>query len=218
IKLDNIMMVNQDSAPYKIKLIDFGMAMDSWDMELGTALQIVPFRAPEVSLGLPLGVSADMWAIGMVLASLYFGRLPFTYDEEYDTLRCVVKWLGLPQETLLNKGLFSRDFFTFDKDCSQPGWRMNSPDEYSEITREAVRRLNNIPDLEEMKNIHKKMYDLFDDDDHRAFLNLLKNMLDLDPRQRITPSQALDHDFITMRHLSDSGHQGGKKNKQKMFF
>ncbi|KAF6721597.1 Homeodomain-interacting protein kinase 1 [Oryzias melastigma] len=81
---------------------------------------------------------------------------------------------------------------------------MNSPDEYSEITREAVRRLNNIPDLEEMKNIHKKMYDLFDDDDHRAFLNLLKNMLDLDPRQRITPSQALDHDFITMRHLSDS--------------
>uniref|UniRef100_A0A3B3I2M9 Protein kinase domain-containing protein n=1 Tax=Oryzias latipes TaxID=8090 RepID=A0A3B3I2M9_ORYLA len=153
IKLDNIMMVNQDSTPYKVKLIDFGLATDSWDLQLGALVQIVPFRAPQVSLGLPLGVGADMWSLGVVLASLYFGKLPFTYDEEYDTIRCVVQWFGLPEDEPLFEGLFTSEFFTFEKDCSKPGWRFNSPSEYTQKSGEAVRRLNTIPDLDQMKEI-----------------------------------------------------------------
>lgn len=34
-------------------------------------------RAPEVILGLPITVAADMWSLGIVLATLYFASVPF---------------------------------------------------------------------------------------------------------------------------------------------
>uniref|UniRef100_A0A3P8UBV6 Protein kinase domain-containing protein n=1 Tax=Amphiprion percula TaxID=161767 RepID=A0A3P8UBV6_AMPPE len=37
--------------------------------------------------------------------------------------------------------------------------------------------------------------------DTKAFVSLLKRMLHMDPKKRITPSAALGHDFITMKHL-----------------
>uniref|UniRef100_A0A3Q1CTY7 Protein kinase domain-containing protein n=1 Tax=Amphiprion ocellaris TaxID=80972 RepID=A0A3Q1CTY7_AMPOC len=38
--------------------------------------------------------------------------------------------------------------------------------------------------------------------DTLAFISLLKRMLHMDPTKRITPTQALGHRFITMKHLS----------------
>ena len=34
-----------------------------------------------------------------------------------------------------------------------------------------------------------------------VFMDLLKGMLHLDPEERITPEQVLEHPFITMSHL-----------------
>uniref|UniRef100_A0A3P9IE50 Protein kinase domain-containing protein n=1 Tax=Oryzias latipes TaxID=8090 RepID=A0A3P9IE50_ORYLA len=48
-------------------------------------------------------------------------------------------------------------------------------------------------------------FDMYNDDDHKAFIDLLKRMLEVNPQRRITPSQALEHDFITMKHLAGKG-------------
>uniref|UniRef100_A0A3B3BZL6 Protein kinase domain-containing protein n=1 Tax=Oryzias melastigma TaxID=30732 RepID=A0A3B3BZL6_ORYME len=69
IKLDNILLVKSKSL--RIKLIDFGFAKKANKLLKGTEIQITPFRAPEVILGLPLDESIDMWAVGSVLACLY---------------------------------------------------------------------------------------------------------------------------------------------------
>uniref|UniRef100_A0A3P9H2X4 Protein kinase domain-containing protein n=1 Tax=Oryzias latipes TaxID=8090 RepID=A0A3P9H2X4_ORYLA len=50
IKLDNIMLVNQVSEPFRVKLIDFGLASKTTDIQMGTRLQNICFRAPEVIL------------------------------------------------------------------------------------------------------------------------------------------------------------------------
>uniref|UniRef100_A0A3B3H8V0 Protein kinase domain-containing protein n=1 Tax=Oryzias latipes TaxID=8090 RepID=A0A3B3H8V0_ORYLA len=71
VKLDNIMLVNQDSKPFRVKLIDFGLASKTKDIPTGTRLQNICFRAPEVILGLPLDERLDMWTVGYVLALLY---------------------------------------------------------------------------------------------------------------------------------------------------
>uniref|UniRef100_A0A3P9KGQ0 Protein kinase domain-containing protein n=1 Tax=Oryzias latipes TaxID=8090 RepID=A0A3P9KGQ0_ORYLA len=71
IKLDNIMLVNQVSEPFRVKLIDFGLASKTTDIQMGTRLQNICFRAPEVILGLPLDERLDMWTVGYVLALLY---------------------------------------------------------------------------------------------------------------------------------------------------
>uniref|UniRef100_A0A3P9HPY1 Protein kinase domain-containing protein n=1 Tax=Oryzias latipes TaxID=8090 RepID=A0A3P9HPY1_ORYLA len=52
IKLDNIMFADKNSL--KFKLIDFGLAVESKELPIGTKIQATPFRAPEVILGLPL--------------------------------------------------------------------------------------------------------------------------------------------------------------------
>uniref|UniRef100_A0A3P9LPQ6 Protein kinase domain-containing protein n=1 Tax=Oryzias latipes TaxID=8090 RepID=A0A3P9LPQ6_ORYLA len=69
IKPDNIMFVDQITHPLKLKLIDFGLAVNPQELNVGTQMQINPFRAPEVILGLPLDVSVDMWSLAVVLAT-----------------------------------------------------------------------------------------------------------------------------------------------------
>lgn len=40
-------------------------------------------------------------------------------------------------------------------------------------------------------------------EDERAFVSLLKCLLQMDPEKRITPEKALQHPFVTMAHLED---------------
>uniref|UniRef100_A0A3B3HHE9 Protein kinase domain-containing protein n=1 Tax=Oryzias latipes TaxID=8090 RepID=A0A3B3HHE9_ORYLA len=153
IKVDNIMYVDEESS--KIKLIDFGLAIKTKEMLTGSNIQVIPFRAPEVILGLPMDESVDMWALGIVFATMCRGDFPFPCGTEYETIR-----------------------------------------------GEHVGNVDHVANFDEMTEIHREQFELFDDDDHRAFNDLLKRMLEVDPINRITPSQALEHDFITMRHLS----------------
>uniref|UniRef100_A0A3B3D7Y9 Protein kinase domain-containing protein n=1 Tax=Oryzias melastigma TaxID=30732 RepID=A0A3B3D7Y9_ORYME len=156
LKSDNIMLVDKES--FRFKLIDFGLARKAETLTENTQIQVTPFRAPEVILGLPTDESVDMWALGMVLASLYYGYYPFSGKTEYDTIRALVQVFGVPENRLLKKAAYSGYFFS---------WEQNKT--------------------------HKWL---------SAFIDLLRRMLQIDPQRRITPSQALQHDFITMKHLS----------------
>uniref|UniRef100_A0A3P9MPE7 Protein kinase domain-containing protein n=1 Tax=Oryzias latipes TaxID=8090 RepID=A0A3P9MPE7_ORYLA len=142
IKLDNIMFADEKSL--KFKLIDFGVAVEKKELPIGTEIQAIPFRAPEVILGLPLDESVDI---------------------------------------------------------SVNGWRLYTAEEYTQRTRSYVNG-NHVINLDQMTEIHRKQFDMYDDDDHKAFIDLLKRMLVVNPQRRITPSQALEHDFITMKHLA----------------
>uniref|UniRef100_A0A3P9J765 Protein kinase domain-containing protein n=1 Tax=Oryzias latipes TaxID=8090 RepID=A0A3P9J765_ORYLA len=145
IKLDNIMFADKKSL--KFKLIDFGLAVESKELPIGTEIQVTRFRAPEVILGLPLDESVDMWALGMVLASM-------------------VHIFGLPEVDVLNRAKNKDTFFTRDNG----DWRLCTPEEYTKSTGKELRKKNHC-------------------------------ILEVNPQRRITPSQALEHDFITMKHL-----------------
>uniref|UniRef100_A0A3B3HP74 Protein kinase domain-containing protein n=1 Tax=Oryzias latipes TaxID=8090 RepID=A0A3B3HP74_ORYLA len=167
ITLDNIMFTDPDSV--NVKLIDFGLAVETKKLSTETDIQVTPFRAPEVILGLPLDESVDMWALGVVLACVYFGNYPFPSKTEYETIRAMV---------------------------------LCTPEEYTETTGQQVEIKNHVINLDAMMHEHRDMFEAHDDDDHRAFIDLLKNMLEVNPQNRITPIQALEHDFITMKHLA----------------
>uniref|UniRef100_A0A3B3IAH7 Protein kinase domain-containing protein n=1 Tax=Oryzias latipes TaxID=8090 RepID=A0A3B3IAH7_ORYLA len=133
IKLDNIMFADKNSL--KFKLIDFGLAVESKELPIGTEIQVTRFRAPEVILGLPLDESVDMWALGMVLACVYFGNYPFPSRTEYETIRAMVQIFGLPEADVLNRAKNKDTFFTrdngYDDIISAPNssccWRCLSP-------------------------------------------------------------------------------------------
>uniref|UniRef100_A0A3B3I3G3 Protein kinase domain-containing protein n=1 Tax=Oryzias latipes TaxID=8090 RepID=A0A3B3I3G3_ORYLA len=91
IKLDNIMLVDQVSEPFRVKLIDFGLAEKIGHMRTGAMMQNICYRAPEVILGLPLDQSVDLWTVGYILFVLYTGSFIHGWDAEYNILRDVWK-------------------------------------------------------------------------------------------------------------------------------
>uniref|UniRef100_A0A3P9JZX1 Protein kinase domain-containing protein n=1 Tax=Oryzias latipes TaxID=8090 RepID=A0A3P9JZX1_ORYLA len=208
IKLDNIMFADLDDM--NVKLIDFGLAVEAKELSTRTRMQVTQFRAPEVILGLPLDESVDMWALGMVLACVYCGDYRFTSRTEYETIRAMVQIFGLPEADVLHRANYKAAFFTRENS----DWRLCTPEEYTESTGEKVRRMNHVIDFDAITDQHRNMYQMHDDDDHKAFIDLLKRMLDINPQSRITPSQALEHDFITMKNLagkSKAAHAAGCK-------
>uniref|UniRef100_A0A8C7WX28 Protein kinase domain-containing protein n=1 Tax=Oryzias sinensis TaxID=183150 RepID=A0A8C7WX28_9TELE len=103
IKLDNIMLVDQVSEPFRVKLIDFGLAEKIGHMRTGATMQNICYRAPEVILGLPLDQSVDLWTVGYILFVLYTGSFIHGWDADYNILRAMVKMQGMPEEKQSNK-------------------------------------------------------------------------------------------------------------------
>uniref|UniRef100_A0A8D3ASX9 Protein kinase domain-containing protein n=1 Tax=Scophthalmus maximus TaxID=52904 RepID=A0A8D3ASX9_SCOMX len=92
LKPDNIMLVNHWDQPFKIKLIDFGLARPVCALKAGMVMQPIPYRAPEVVLGLPLSEAIDMWGIGCVMAFMYFGKNLFPVNSEYNLVEALVRF------------------------------------------------------------------------------------------------------------------------------
>uniref|UniRef100_A0A3B3BF58 Protein kinase domain-containing protein n=1 Tax=Oryzias melastigma TaxID=30732 RepID=A0A3B3BF58_ORYME len=170
IKLDNIMLVNQVSEPFRVKLIDFGLAQKTSHIQTGSRMQNLLFRAPEVMLGLPLDERLDMWTVGYVLAMLYAGIYIHPQDSEYNIIRALVKMHGMPDNELLEQGERVEehlDYFSFD----------------------------------DLRDVY---YDMTKRDEVEQFIDLLKRMLEVDPNKRISPSEAFEHPFFTMKSVQPS--------------
>ncbi|KAM7390794.1 hypothetical protein PAMA_008808 [Pampus argenteus] len=68
LKPDNIMVMNNQQQPLKVKLIDFAPAR-----HVSAAEQTTWYRAPEVMLHVPFNKAIDMWSLGVVAAEMTTG-------------------------------------------------------------------------------------------------------------------------------------------------
>ena len=205
IKPDNIMLVNHLTIPFRIKLIDFGLAHAASKMKIGTEIQAVGYRAPEVTLGCPINEAIDMWSLGCVLAFMYLGRHLYPLRCEYESMRILVKLHGQPDDNMLNSGLLSRDFFMKDINSLNAPWRMKTPVEYSLSQGCTVKPSNDVfemfSSLDDIANTCDGEKCDIESKDTRAFISLLKHILRVNPNKRILPCQALGHRFITLKHF-----------------
>ncbi|XP_071326553.1 homeodomain-interacting protein kinase 2-like [Trachinotus anak] len=204
LKPDNIMLVNHKDQPFKIKLIDFGLALPVSQVEVGMVMQANSYRAPEVTLGLPLSESVDMWGVGCVMAFMYFGMNLFPGNCTYHWMKTFLHLFGQPDDHKLTDGKYSWMYFTLDED---EDWRLRTPEEYEEVTGVKPLVFDRVFDLcsyleDAVKRCPAKRDDV-EYEDRMAFLDLLKCCLHPDTDHRITPMEALKHHFITMVHLGD---------------
>lgn len=70
---DNIMLVNQNNQPFRVNLIDFGPALPVSKEQVGMTMQACAYKTLEVTLGLLIFETTNMWGLGCVIAFLYFG-------------------------------------------------------------------------------------------------------------------------------------------------
>jgi serine/threonine protein kinase len=97
----------------RVKLIDFGGSQGGGcPQSEHVVIQTLPYRAPEVLLGLPYACAADMWSLGCVSAELVFGRSIFPHQgNEHDIIRCTCDLFGELPEHMLNAGRNTNRFF-----------------------------------------------------------------------------------------------------------
>ncbi|KAK9537931.1 hypothetical protein VZT92_005503 [Zoarces viviparus] len=206
IKPDNIMFVNIQEQPFKIKLIDFGEAIPASKVQLGMGLQPTGFRAPEVALGLPITEAIDVWGVGCVLAFLYLADHLFSTKCDYQMIKCMIEVLGQPEYHLLRLGIYTQHFFIEEEAADRPTWRLMMPEEYeaaNHVKAEEQQSFIDFPSsLDDLVNIYPKG-EAAEFEDRKAFVDLIKQLLHLDGDQRISPHRALQNPFITKSHVSE---------------
>ncbi|OMJ90070.1 hypothetical protein SteCoe_7651 [Stentor coeruleus] len=155
-----------------LKVIDFGSAC-FYEKRAYTYIQSRFYRAPEVILGLSYTTSIDMWSFGCILVELFTGRPIFPGENEFEQIQCIMEVLGLPPGQLLEKG--SRVKLFFDED-NKPKITTNSK---GKKRYPATRNLREI---------------LFGGEE--GFVDLIEQCLEWDYHKRITPDEALLHEWM----------------------
>ncbi len=112
VKPGNLFLVGGSSAPEQVKLIDFGLALDSSrpggcrtgrSFVVGTA----QYMAPEQVLADPIDARTDVYAFGVVLFRCVTGHLPFDLDPGTDLLGHQI-FSPAPPPSWLREGLDPR--------------------------------------------------------------------------------------------------------------
>lgn len=192
LKPENILISNPKKL--SIKVIDFGSSV----CDGGTFYKYAQsrfYRAPEVILRLPYKYPVDMWSLACILFELYMGVPLFQGRNEGEQLAEFASYLGLPPEEMIIKSPVAGRYFVPSSDCRTVNYFEFVPELQD---RFIPRRLTDTlgfntdnPDNQRMlRSKHSKA-------DYLAFIDLLEKMLVYDPEKRITPQQALKHNFFT---------------------
>ncbi|KAK7885965.1 hypothetical protein WMY93_025586 [Mugilogobius chulae] len=178
LKMDNVMVVDHTQKPLRLKLIDFGMARRTLR------------QPPEIILGLPFNEAMDVWCLGTMIFSLMSGFDLFPNKTEFEALKVMVKLLGQLPDHLLDEAKKTRRFFN----PVNQSWTLLSRALYKHDTEpyvtECGNSLHEIVEMfeEEFKEEVKKL---------GMFSDLLQQMLQVEVADRITPSEILQHPFIS---------------------
>uniref|UniRef100_A0A3Q2D3I8 dual-specificity kinase n=1 Tax=Cyprinodon variegatus TaxID=28743 RepID=A0A3Q2D3I8_CYPVA len=157
------------------------------------------YRSPEVLLGMPYDLAIDMWSLGCILVEMHTGEPLFSGSNEVDQMNKIVEVLGVPPSHMLDAAPKARKYF--DK-LSDGLWTVKkNKDEYKPP---ATRRLHEILGVETGGPGGRRAGEPGHAPcDYLKFKDLILRMLDYDPKSRITPFYALQHNFF--KKTTDEG-------------
>ncbi|WBW71408.1 DYRK family cell polarity protein kinase Pom1 [Schizosaccharomyces osmophilus] len=171
LKPENILLCH----PFKshIKVIDFGSSCFEGE-SVYTYIQSRFYRSPEVILGMGYGTPIDMWSLGCILAEMYTGFPIFPGENEQEQLACIMEIFGPPDRSMLENCSRRKVFFdSFGK-----------PRPF--VSSKGVSR----------RPFAKSLHQVLECKDI-SFLSFIADCLRWDPEERMTPFEAIQHDFIT---------------------
>ncbi|XP_025767751.1 uncharacterized protein LOC112848317 [Oreochromis niloticus] len=195
LKPRNIMVVDRYECPIKVKLIDFGFACPASTVIPGDCVGTVGYRAPEVMIGSLFNEAIDMWSLGLVAVELATGFPFYPGRNDYDVLKFIIQTQGQPPDHVLDSGLYTDNYFINDNYNGQR-WTFKTERQFQDETGYQSKdtrciRLKCLDDLEQLLRGCRRT-----ENSQHLFFSLIKQMLALDPNQRITPSEVLHHPFF----------------------
>lgn len=203
IKPENILL--KDSFSGEVKLIDFGSACFR-NKTIYTYIQSRFYRSPEVILGFDYSESVDMWSLGCVTAELFLGLPLFPAASEHDLLSRISETIGqIPREMLINARHTSK-FYGYSAFDSGRDPKLLTPMEFEALNMKKAPRGKQYfhhKYLADIINAYPMKQGLDDNAiaverlQRESLTDFLLGLLDLNPKTRWTPFQALRHPFIT---------------------
>ncbi|EGT46838.1 hypothetical protein CAEBREN_30412 [Caenorhabditis brenneri] len=164
----------------ELKILDFGLARKT---NVDTAMRMSDYvvtryyRAPEVIFGLPYTEKMDIWSVGCIFAEMINQKVLFPGDDRLDQWTQICKVMGSPNNDFINKLSKSAAFYVRNLGNYKPK-------SMSEI----------VPDsnfLEETENPKVNFT-------ASAARDLLSNMLKIDPDERYSVEDALQHPYVKL--------------------
>jgi serine/threonine protein kinase len=174
-----------------IKIIDFGGA--TYDHEQhNSIINTRQYRAPEVILNCEDWTKkSDIWSMVCILIEMYTGELFYQAREEVEHLAMIEKQCGPTPKWMAEQTQQSlRDIFCKESSMVEDyKMRIAWPD--------AKRRDSSFKSWQKMKTLEQLVQSNYNMH-HLEFLNLLKFMMKVDPHERPTARECLNHQFFKM--------------------
>jgi dual specificity tyrosine-phosphorylation-regulated kinase 1 len=210
LKPENILLKNPKRTA--IKLIDFGSSCKI-NKTMYPYIQSRFYRSPEVLLSLPYDENIDMWSLGCILYELHTGDPIFNGTSEQDQVMKISETFGIPPSSMLERGRKTPSYFKRGG-AGMPWERVATGKQYKPLKSRTLRemlgsRTGGPGGRREGEPGHGPA-------DYAKFEDLLARLMDLDPSTRITPAEALQHDFLKRSSGGAGGAGGGQATSSRV--
>lgn len=100
LKPNNVLFKKNEQGYVRLWITDFGLSRigKCSDLTFSKEVYTLWYRPPEILLGAKYDHSADVWALGCIIAEIYIGKPLFPGMSEYEMLIKMFKLLGTPTE------------------------------------------------------------------------------------------------------------------------
>merc|ERR1711871_1504643 len=171
----------------KIKIIDFGGATYD-DGHKSTIVNTRQYRGPEVTLELGWSYPSDMWSCGCIIAEIASGELLFPTHDNLEHLAMMEKSIGHFPWRMISKSHLRSKFFHRDGDVRY--------EELSNSSKEEVRNCLHLREFCRRAMQTNVSSGNSGQRDERNFYQLLRELLILDPKSRVTAKDALSMAYL----------------------
>ncbi|XP_026817707.1 serine/threonine-protein kinase minibrain isoform X1 [Rhopalosiphum maidis] len=199
LKPENILLCNPKRSA--IKIVDFGSSCQL-GQRIYQYIQSRFYRSPEVLLGIPYDLAIDMWSLGCILVEMHTGEPLFSGTNEVDQMNKIIEVLGMPPKHILDQAQKAHKYF--DKMPGVDSYTLKKPKDAKKYRNPGGRRLHDILGVETGGPYARRLGEPGHSvSDYLKFKDLIVRMLDYDPKTRITPYYALQHNFF--KRTSEEG-------------
>ena len=172
----------------KIKIIDFGSAVEGKDMGYGI-INTRQYRCPEVILDCyKWDEKSDIWSIACILIELYTGELLFRTYNNQEHICLIEKVCGHYPNWMANgtKNDKLKDLFI---NCKRHNDKVID-----------IRKCNKYDDVKKALSNQRTIYESICPK-HHVFCKFIQYLLKIDPRERPSASDALKHEFFKTKFI-----------------